>query len=149
MARYVVTIPSPMSAEEVFDYMATFSNVTEWDPTAAEAHPIDGGEPGLGARFHVLVKWMGREIALEYETTSYERPKRVVLRAENSTTISEDTVTVRPTSSGCEMTYDAELTFKGAIKLIDPLFGLAFKRLGDNAAAGLRRELGKKRSPVA
>ncbi len=149
MARYVVTIPSPMSAEEVFDYMATFSNVTEWDPTAAEAHPIDGGEPGLGARFHVLVKWMGREIALEYETTSYERPKRVVLRAENSTTISEDTVTVRPTSSGCEMTYDAELTLKGAIKLIDPLFGLAFKRLGDNAAAGLRRELGKKRSPVA
>jgi hypothetical protein len=47
------------------------------------------------------------------------------------------------------MTYDAELTLKGAIKLIDPLFGLAFKRLGDNAAAGLRRELGKKRSPVA
>lgn len=46
MARYRVTIASPRSAEEVFDYMAMFSNVTEWDPTAAEAHPIDGNQPG-------------------------------------------------------------------------------------------------------
>ena len=143
MARYVGTIPSPRSPEEVFDYMAMFSNVTEWDPTAAKAHPIGANDPGPGARFHVLVRWMGREIPLDYETTSYQRPKRIVLRAENSTTISQDTVTVTPTDSGCEMTYEAQLTLKGVIKLIDPVFGLAFKRLGDNAAAGLRRELGR------
>jgi len=143
MARYKDTIASPRSAEEVFDYMAMFSNVTEWDPTAAEAHPVDGDEPGEGARFHVLVKWMGRELPLEYTTIAYERPRRVVLRAENSSSISEDTVTVTPTGSGCEMVYDAKLTLKGAARLIDPLFGLAFKRLGDNAAEGLRRELSK------
>ena len=142
MARYKDTIDSPSSAEEVFDYMALFSNVTAWDPTAAEAHPIDGAEPGLGARFHVLVKWMGREIPLDYETTAYERPRRLVLRAENATTISEDTVTVEPAGSGCRMTYDARLQLKGAARFFDPLFGLLFKRLGDNAAAGLRRELG-------
>lgn len=144
MARHVTTILSQKSAEEVFDYMAMFSNITEWDPTAAEAEILDGAEPGPGARFSILVRWMGREIPLEYETTAYERPARLVLRAENATTVSEDTVTVRPTESGCEMTYDAELTLKGAIKLIGPLFGLAFKRLGDNAAAGLRRELGSR-----
>lgn len=143
MARYRDTIASPKSAEEVFDYMAMFSNVTEWDPTAAEARSVGGNEPGQGARFEVLVRWMGREIPLEYTTTTYERPKRVVLRAENSTTISEDTITVEPTDSGCEMVYDAQLTLKGAMRIIDPLFGLAFKRLGDNAAAGLRRELGR------
>ena len=141
MARYRDTIASPRSAEEVFDYMATFSNVSEWDPTAAEAHPIDGNEAGIGARFHVLVRWLGREIPLEYTTTVYERPKRVVLRAENSSTISEDTITVEPTSTGCEMTYEAQLTLKGVMRIIDPIFGLAFKRLGDNAAAGLRRDL--------
>lgn len=142
MARYRVTIASPRSAEEVFDYMAMFSNVTEWDPTASEARPVDGNEPGEGARFHVLVRWLGREIPLEYTTTAYERPKRVVLRAENSTTISEDTITVNSTGAGCEMTYEAQLTLKGAMRIIEPLFGLALKRLGDNAAAGLRRELG-------
>lgn len=141
MARYRVTIASPRSAEEVFDYMAKFSNVTEWDPTAAEARAVDGTEAGAGARFHVVVRWLGREIPLEYTTTAYERPTRVVLRAENSTTISEDTIIVMPTSAGCEMTYEARLTLKGALRFIDPLFGLALKRLGDNAAVGLRREL--------
>ncbi len=143
MARYRDTIASTRSAEEVFDYMAMFSNVSEWDPTAAEAQPIDGNPPGVGARFHVLVRWLGREIPLEYTTTLYERPKRVILRAENSSTISEDTITVEPTKTGCEMTYDASLTLKGAMRVIDPLFGLAFKRLGNNAAAGLRRELAR------
>ncbi len=141
MARYRGTIRSSRSADEVFDYMAMFSNVCRWDPTAAEAHPIDDNPPGLGARFHVLVRWLGREIPLEYTTTAFERPKRVVLRAENATTISEDTVTVASTGSGCEMTYVAQLKLKGAMRLIDPIFGLLFKRLGDNAAAGLRREL--------
>lgn len=122
--------------------MAMFSNVTEWDPTVTEAHPVGGGEPGEGTRFQVLVKWMGREIPLDYTTTAYERPQRLVLRAESSTTISEDTITIEPTDSGCEMVYDARLTLKGVMRMVDPLFGLAFKRLGDNAAAGLRRQLG-------
>jgi hypothetical protein len=126
----------------VFDYMATFSNVVEWDPTVVEARPIDAGEQGEGARFHVVVKWLGREISLDYATAEFERPHRVVLRAENSSTISLDTITVEPTDSGSEMTYQAELTLKGALRLLEPIFGLALKRLGDNAAAGLRRELG-------
>jgi hypothetical protein len=146
MARYRDTILSPLGAEQVFDYMAMFSNVTEWDPTAAEAYPVGGASPGEGTRFHVLVKWMSREIPLEYTTTVYERPRRLVLRAENATTVSEDTVTVTPTESGCEMVYDARLQLKGLARIADPLFGLAFKRLGDNAAAGLRRELGGSKS---
>jgi len=142
LARFYDTIASPMSAEDAFDYMADFSNVSTWDPTAAEAHPIGGNEAGDGARFHVLVRWLGREIPLEYTTIDYERPRRVVLRAENKTTVSEDTITVEPTDSGCEINYEAQLTLKGALRIVDPLFALAFKRLGNDAAAGLRRELG-------
>jgi len=141
VAHYRDTITSPRGAEEVFDYMAKFSNVAEWDPTAAEAGPVDGNEPGEGARFRVLVRWLGREIPLEYTTTVYEPPTRLVLRAENATTVSEDTITIEARDHGCEMTYDAELRLKGAMRLIDPIFGLAFRRLGANAAAGLRREL--------
>jgi hypothetical protein len=141
MARYRGTIASPRSAEDVFDYMAMFSNVCEWDPTAAEAHPIDGNTPGPGARFYVLVRWLGREIPLEYATTSYERPNLLILRAENASTISEDTITVESIGSGSQLTYEARLTIKGWMRIIDPVFNLLFKRLGDNAAAGLRRQL--------
>jgi hypothetical protein len=143
MATYTDMISSPRTPEEVFDYMALFSNVAEWDPTAAEASQTAGKGPGEGARFHVLVRWLGREIPLEYETVVYERPHHLVLRAENATTVSEDTMTVRPAGSGSEMTYEARLILKGAMRFVDPLFGLAFRRLGDNAAAGLRRVLGE------
>ena len=141
MARYRGTIASPRSAEDVFDYMAMFSNVSEWDPTAAEAHPIDGNKPGHGARFHVLVRWLGREIPLEYTTTVYERPNLLVLRAENASTISEDTITVESIGTGSQLTYEARVTIKGVMRFIDPVFSLLFRRLGDNAAAGLRRQL--------
>jgi hypothetical protein len=143
MATYRTTIDSPRGAEEVFDYMADFSNVTEWDETAAEARQTAGSGPGTDARFHVLVRWLGREIPLEYSTTDYARPRRVVLRAENSTTVSEDTITVEPAGTGSRMTYDARLTLKGPLRIVDPVFGLLFKRLGDRAAAGLRRTLGR------
>ncbi|HEY5638845.1 MAG TPA: SRPBCC family protein [Dehalococcoidia bacterium] len=143
MARYRVTIASPRTPEEVFDYMAKFSNVKVWDPTAVKAHAVDGAEPGQGTTYHVVVRWLGREIPLDYVTTEFKRPRRVVLRAENSSTISEDTITVEPADGGCEMTYEAHLTVKGAMRLLEPLFGLLLKRLGDNAADGLRRELGE------
>jgi hypothetical protein len=143
MATYRTTIDSPRSPPEVFDYMADFTNITKWDPTAVKAEALAGGEPGIGAKFSVLVRWLGREIPLEYEVTEYDRPGRLVLRAENSTTISQDTIKVVPSETGARMTYQARLKFKGFMRLLDPIFNLALKRLGDNAAAGLRRELGR------
>ncbi len=143
MAHYNGTIPSPRPAADVFAYMAEFANVADWDPTVAEAEPLQLGQPELGSKFHVLVRWLGRENAFEYEITEFEAPRRLVLRAENSTSISEDTIEVAARGTGSEMTYDARVTLKGPARLIDPVLGLAFKRLGDNAAAGLRRELSR------
>ena len=52
-----------------------------------------------------------------------------------------DEITVREVAEGTELTYDAKLEPKGLAKLADPALGLLFKRLGDNAAKGLAREL--------
>jgi hypothetical protein len=142
MARYRGTVESARSAEETFDYMAEFANVTEWDPTAAEARRLDEAEPSLGSRFFVRVHWLGRDLPLTYEAVEFDRPRRLVLRASNSTSVSEDTITVEPAGDGARLVYEANVQLKGPLRLFDPLLGLAFKSLGDNAAAGLRRELG-------
>jgi hypothetical protein len=92
------------------------------------------------------VRFAGRELDFTYTTIAFEAPRQLVLRAESSTVVSEDTISVRPTDGGCEVTYEADLRPKGLMKLADPLLGLMFKRLGDNAAAGLRRELAALRS---
>jgi hypothetical protein len=57
--------------------------------------------------------------------------------------ISLDTITFAPTAAGTEVTYDARLQPKGAMKLAAPLLALLFRRLGDNAASGLERELNR------
>ncbi len=39
------------------------------------------------------------------------------------------------------VTYEADLSLKGVLRIGDPLLGLAFRRIGDRAAAGLRTAL--------
>ena len=140
MPRFVDTVPSPAPPEQVFDYMADFSSAAEWDPTVTEAEALDPA-PGPGARFRVVVKTLGRETEYLYETVSYERPNRVVVRAETSSVISLDTITFAPAGTGTEMTYDAELTLKGAARLLELPMRVGFGRLAENAKAGLEREL--------
>lgn len=141
MARYVGTIESIRAPAEAFDYLADFSSVAEWDPSAVSAKML-AEQPGLGAEFEVVVRFAGRELPFLYRTTEFERPDRIVLRAESSAVVSEDTITVRARpDGGSEVTYDADLRPKGIMRLADPVLGLLFKRLGDNAAAGLREKL--------
>jgi len=142
MPRYVATVLSNKPVEAAFDYLADFSSVREWDPTAVSAENLSG-RAGEGAEFRVVVRFAGRETEFVYETLEFDRPQRVVLRAESSTVVSLDTISFREAANGTEVTYDALLEPKGPMKLAGPLLGLLFKRLGDNAAAGLERELNR------
>jgi carbon monoxide dehydrogenase subunit G len=141
MARYTGTILTSKPAGEVYDYMADFRSVEQWDETVTEAELIGNQQPGKGARFSVTVKLAGRETTLEYETLEAERPTRVLLKAETGTIKSIDEITVREVAEGTELTYDAKLEPKGLAKIANPALSLFFNRLGDNAAKGLAREL--------
>ena len=141
MARYTGTILTSKPVEEVYDYMADFTSVEEWDETVTEAKRIGNQQPGKGARFSVTFKLVGRENTFEYETVEAERPSRLLLKAESGTVTSLDVITVREVAEGTELVYDAKLEPKGLVKVADPALGLLFKRLGDNAAKGLAREL--------
>jgi hypothetical protein len=141
MARYTGTIVTSKPAEEVYDYMADFRSVEQWDETVTEAKLVGNQQPGKGARYSVTVKLAGRENTFEYETLEADRPHRVLLKAESGSVVSLDTITVREIAEGTELVYDAKLEPKGLAKVADPVLGLLFKRLGDNAAKGLAREL--------
>ena len=114
----------------------------EWDPTAVAAENLSG-RVGEGAEFRVVVRFAGRENEFVYTTLEYERPRRLVLRAESPTVVSLDTITVEPDAGGTAVTYDARLEPRGAMKLAGPVLKLLFRRLGDNARAGLERELNR------
>ena len=145
MAHYAATVTAPGSADAVFAYLADFSSTAEWDPGVTEARCLTEAPLRVGARFHVVTSFIGRRVALEYRTVELDVPHRVVLRAETRTVVSLDTITVRELpGSGSEVTYDARLEPRGALRLADVLFSTLFKRVGDRAKAGLADALARR-----
>ena len=141
MTHYKVAINSHLSAMKAFAYMAAFENAQEWDPGVVEATRI-GDEPlGLGSRFKVVTETNGRQIPLDYTITEYEEGTRFVVTAQSSSIRSVDEVVVTSTETGCVVTYNAGLSFRGLFVLGTPLLPFLFRRIGDRAAAGLRRVL--------
>jgi carbon monoxide dehydrogenase subunit G len=142
MPRYQTRVRSPWSADRAFDYLCDLEHFADWDPGVKHARRVGGSTPGPGATYDVTVAAMGRDLTLRYETVEIDPPARIEVRAETATLRSVDVIAVEEHSGGgCIVTYDADLSLKGMLRLGDPLLGLVFRRIGDRAAAGLRAAL--------
>lgn len=139
MARYVMRVRTERPADEVFDFMADLSNFPEWDPGTKSAKQVAGDGPGVGAEYELEASGG----TLRYVVKAYDRPRKVVARAQNRFVTSVDTITVSSegAGAGCVVAYDADLTLNGALKVGDPLLKLAFTRIGNKAAEGLTETL--------
>jgi carbon monoxide dehydrogenase subunit G len=148
MARYKASVDTPRPPDEVFAYLSDFSTTAEWDPGVLEAERL-GEEPvAEGSEFRLVAEFLHRKTPLTYRIVEFDPPSAVTFRGENSSVVSLDRITFEPSDGGTRITYDADLTLKGPLKLADPLLALAFKRVGDRALAGMRKTLGTKQ-PVA
>ncbi len=137
MARYVTKVRTDRPADEVFAYMADLRNFAEWDPGVKKVVQVKGDGGGQGNEFDVTVSGT----TLRYVTKEHAAPGRLLVVAESGTLVSTDTVTVAATDDGTVVTYAADLQLKGVFKVFGPALSLAFGRIGDRAAAGLRRVL--------
>jgi hypothetical protein len=80
---------------------------------------------------------------MRYEVTACEAPRLLRMVAKTRFLTSVDEVRVESLGAGAVVTYDAVLTLNGVLGVANGLLQLAFNRLGDRAAAGLRRALSK------
>ncbi len=145
MTTYRTTIETPWSRADAFEYMATFANAREWDPSVAEADALTPGPAVLGSSYRLGVKVGGRVPRRVYRVVEIERPERVVLRAEERFLRSTDTIAVEPAGAGSVVHYTAVLELRGVLRpvasLLGPLLERRFGALADRAAAGLRAAL--------
>jgi carbon monoxide dehydrogenase subunit G len=146
MAHYSTTITSPLTPEAAFAYMADLRNFADWDPGVRRVTQISGQGGGNRATFDVVVAGAaGRDMTLRYVTTRYEPPTTIQAEARSRMFTSIDRIDVVPDGRGCRVTYDADLRLNGPLALLDPALKLAFKRIGDRAAAGLATALDGRR----
>jgi hypothetical protein len=124
--------------------MSDFENARRWDPSVVLARRVGSGGLDVGAQFDLSVRFAGREKVLRYLVRDFEPPSRVVFESTTASLVSIDTLTFRELPDGCEMTYSAELRFKGVAAVVNPLLALLFRRLGNRARDSLRQIMAEK-----
>jgi hypothetical protein len=133
-------VPTTLDAKSTFSYLAAFEHTPSWDPGTPVVEKQTPGPVAVGSKFHAVAEFRGKQQPIDYEVTEMSAD-RIVLRGENRTVISVDTISVKPVGSGSEVTYKAEFTLKGLAKLATPVVAPMFEKLGDPAADGMKTTL--------
>lgn len=105
-------------SELVFDEIADFANLENWDPFVRRSW-CDSGEPLEEGAAYVLEAPGG--LTLRYRIIDIERPKFVVYQGGTERVRSTDAIEVIPTDAGSRITVTSELRFRGWIRLVSPL----------------------------
>ncbi len=135
-------VTADVAPRKAFAYLSDFTTTTEWDPGTVETVRTTG-DGGVGTLYRNRSRFGGRETEVMYEVIERRDPEMIRFRGENSAIVAIDTITVEPSGRGSRVVYEANFTFKGFRKVFRPFLGGAFKKLGDEAEAGLRETLGR------
>ena len=137
MALFKFTGTTDKSVDEVFNYLADMTNAREWDPSISSVTRLDSGDVAEGSSFRVTLGFLGRDLELDYFVRNFDPPHGLVLRAQSALFISEDTVTLSTRDGRTLLDYQARLSGKGVLAILDPLFRLAINHFGKQAGAVL------------
>jgi NAD(P)-dependent dehydrogenase (short-subunit alcohol dehydrogenase family) len=135
----VIEVPRPIS--EVFDYASNFRNSAEWDPGVVASRKISPGPVGVGTEFALRVRFGPRSIPMTYVIREYAPPKRVVLEGRGDSIHALDAIDFASVTGGTRITYTAEISMLGALRVAAPLLHGALDRVGKNAVRGLQTAL--------
>ena len=102
-------IETALPLDEAFAFVADFANAAALGSGCRQLRPDDPGPVGVGARYRLGVRMGGRVAAMDYEITTYEPSRRVVLTGTGSGVAAVDDIrfeaarpapgsTTRPTS---------------------------------------------------
>jgi carbon monoxide dehydrogenase subunit G len=135
-----VTCEAPVAT--VFAYLADFTTTTEWDPGTVATVRVDG-DGGVGTLYRNTSRLAGRQSDLVYVVTDLRAPRTITLLGQNRAVVATDTITVEPFDGQTRVTYRAAFEFRGVWRVVAPLLRPAFRRLGNDAEAGLRTALAR------
>ncbi|MEV1295449.1 SRPBCC family protein [Pseudonocardia sp. NPDC049635] len=138
----VMTVSTPAAA--VLGYLADLGHSEDWNPgTKSCTRSDDGGPIDVGSTWHAVAVYNGRETELGY-TLVGRTDSRLEFVGENSTVTATVEILADPApEGGSVVTYQADLRFKGLLKLAVPFLRREFERLGDEIERNLPTVLEK------
>lgn len=134
-----VTTASPL--DRVWEYLADFTHVTEWDPNTPDCRLVEG-EGDVGSVYAITSVFRKRTTHLEYVLRTREEREHLVLHGENATVAVVEDMTFSATADGgTTVVYRADFTFRGPARLATPFLGGALEGIADDAHRGLQAAL--------
>jgi len=110
--------------EEVFDFVTDARNEPRYNPRILNAQKTTPGPIGCGTHFVLVSKARGRPMAVEYEITAYERPRRMTSQTIRGLPLMdvESTEIFEPVGGGTRMRWAWEVKGRGATgRLMTPV----------------------------
>lgn len=142
-------IETTLAIEDAFAFVGDFANAQRWDPGVASSIRVDPGPVRVGATYRLGVRVGGRVSPMTYTVTALEAPRRVVLEGAGAGVKAIDDIRFTATAFGTTIDYTADIRLTGIRRLLAPLAGGAFRKIAENARAGMQRALDERASARA
>ena len=141
MAQYSSVIKVDASPAEAFAYLSDPANRAEWDPSVRRVTPLGDADASVGDRYEITVGFYGKAIDATCEIVELEAPTRIVLSTDGRVR-GHEVIEITPRDGGSSIRIGFEVKLKGAARVLDRGLQLAYAGIGDNAAAGVKKQLG-------
>jgi carbon monoxide dehydrogenase subunit G len=138
-------IEAQRPVEEVWEYVADFSNAAEWDPGVVEARKLTDGPVREGTEFGLVALFRGKRHRFHYLVTAFDPQRRIVLAGDGERAASVDEIVLEPSGDGTRISYIVDFHLKGLRRPASPLLAPVMSRMGDDALAGLKSVLDRPR----
>jgi uncharacterized membrane protein len=112
---------------EVFAYVADLRHSARWQAGLSEVRKVTEGPMGLGTRFTVVRKLLGRKLELSSEFVGYEPNTMVTFRFSGSMP-GEGSYLFESTPEGTRVTSTVEMQPRGISRLAKPLIAASLRR---------------------
>jgi hypothetical protein len=122
--------------------MSDVRNFTQWDRGIKKIDQVAGDGAGVGSVYNITVKGLGgKDSVFRYVTLECDAPTNFLVKGKNVIFTSVDRITVTPTATGCNVTYDAVLTANLIVWPMNLWLSRIFDKVGASATRGMTKVL--------
>jgi uncharacterized protein YndB with AHSA1/START domain len=141
MIRAEKSVVIERSVEDVFAYVGDQTNAVHWQAGLVEVRRLTDDPPGVGTKYTIVRRFMGRKMAADNEYVAFEPGRRIAFRTTSGPMPLEASYLVEPVAEGARLTSTIEMQASGFISLAEPLIAASLRREMDAAFVALKKLL--------
>jgi len=134
-----ITIDRPVEA--VFDFVANQCNEPLYNVEMLSASKVTEGPVGSGSRFHAVMRSGRRELPVDIEFTTFDRPRRLGSHSTAGGTSMDGELVFTPQGESTLMTWVWNVRPTGAMRILSPLVTWIGRRQEHRIWSALKRHL--------